>query len=495
MFAGIYKVVNSQPATTMNELRKGARILIIDDDEDDFFITSEYIRSIPGNRFTIDWVGTYKAGLEKLAADKYDLYFVDYRLGAKSGVDFLKEAQSMGAEAPIVLLTGQGNHAVDIAAMESGAVDYLIKGELNVEKTERCIRYALGRAETLKALKRSESKFRGIFEKSKDIVFIADRSLQFVDVNAALYTLLGLDDADGLLLTELVADEDDREYLADAAVKGRPVNDYPVVLRTARGYSLHCTVTFTIEGDGIGTYVQGIIHDITNLRKAEKATLQTEKLAATGRVVRTLAHEIKNPLNNITMSAAHLQTVVETEDDKLYLEIIQRNSKRINELINELLQSSIPRDTRLKPSSLQEIINDVMTAATDKLTLKRMQAKVRCEEDMVSIMADTDNLKLALLNVVINAIEAMKDDEGVLTIDLQLNDDTASLVISDNGCGISDEHIGRIFEPYYTRKRTGAGLGLAFTLNILKAHKATIDVSSAVGKGTSFTMVFPVIPI
>lgn len=479
----------------MNELRKSARILIIDDDEDDFFITSDYIRSIPSNEFTIDWVGTYKAGLEQLAADKYDLYFVDYRLGAKSGVDFLKEAQQMGAEAPIVLLTGQGNHAVDIAAMESGAVDYLIKGELNVEKTERCIRYALGRAETMKALKRSEAKFRGIFEKSKDIVFIADSSLQILDVNDALTTLLGLEDADGIMLTELVVSEDDRQYLSEAAAKGRAVDDYPVTLRTASGNALHCTVTFTIEGDSAGTYVQGIVHDITNLRKAEKATLQTEKLAATGRVVRTLAHEIKNPLNNITMSAAHLQTVIDAEDDKLYLEIIQRNSMRINELINELLQSSIPRDTRLKPTSLQEIVDDVMSATNDKLTLKRMQARVQCEEDPISIMADTDNLKLALLNVVINAIEAMKEDAGVLSIEMQLNDDNATLVIADNGCGISDEHIGRIFEPYYTRKRTGAGLGLAFTLNILKAHKATIDVTSAVGKGTAFTIAFPVIPI
>lgn len=479
----------------MNELRKSARILIIDDDEDDFFITSDYIRSIPSNEFTIDWVGTYKAGLEQLAADKYDLYFVDYRLGAKSGVDFLKEAQQMGAEAPIVLLTGQGNHAVDIAAMESGAVDYLIKGELNVEKTERCIRYALGRAETMKALKRSEAKFRGIFEKSKDIVFIADSSLQILDVNDALTTLLGLEDADGIMLTELVVSEDDRQYLSEAAAKGRAVDDYPVTLRTASGNALHCTVTFTIEGDSAGTYVQGIVHDITNLRKAEKATLQTEKLAATGRVVRTLAHEIKNPLNNITMSAAHLQTVIDAEDDKLYLEIIQRNSMRINELINELLQSSIPRDTRLKPTSLQEIVDDVMSATNDKLTLKRMQARVQCEEDPISIMADTDNLKLALLNVVINAIEAMKEDAGVLSIEMQLNDDNATLVIADNGCGIGDEHIGRIFEPYYTRKRTGAGLGLAFTLNILKAHKATIDVTSAVGKGTAFTIAFPVIPI
>ena len=97
-------------------------ILIVDDDEDDFFITSEYVRNIPGMNYETEWAGTYKAGLESIVAQRHDLYFVDYRLGARSGVDLLKEAKAAGSDAPIVLLTGQGNYSVDIEAMKLAAI-------------------------------------------------------------------------------------------------------------------------------------------------------------------------------------------------------------------------------------------------------------------------------------------------------------------------------------------------------------------------------------
>ena len=174
-------------------IHRGVKILIVDDDEDDFIITAEYIQSIPGNSFKIEWCKSYNEGLSHLLKRTYDLYFVDYRLGAKSGVDFLKEAMLYNCEEPIVLLTGKGNYEVDIQAMQFGAVDYLIKTQLTVEKMERCIRYALERTATLKALKSNERKYRSIFEKSKDVVFVTDYELNFKDVNSAITTLLGYD--------------------------------------------------------------------------------------------------------------------------------------------------------------------------------------------------------------------------------------------------------------------------------------------------------------
>lgn len=175
----------------MDPRNKNARILIVDDDEDDFIITGEYINSIPGNSYKLDWCNNYNDGIMHLLARQYDLYFVDYRLGAKSGVDFLKQALAHNCEEPIILLTGKGNYEVDIQAMQLGAVDYLTKTDLSIEKMERCIRYALERSTTLKALRASEKKYRSIFEKSKDVVFVTDNQLNFVDVNEAVSYLLG----------------------------------------------------------------------------------------------------------------------------------------------------------------------------------------------------------------------------------------------------------------------------------------------------------------
>ena len=161
------------------------RILIVDDDEDDFLIISDYIRNINPTRFVLHWCYNYLEALTHMKNHNYDLYFVDYRLGAKTGLELLKEAISAHCEEPIVLLTGKGNFKVDMEAMQAGAVDYLIKTELTSEKLERCIRYSLERAATMKALKANERKYRNIFERSKDAVFITNESCHFIDMNEA----------------------------------------------------------------------------------------------------------------------------------------------------------------------------------------------------------------------------------------------------------------------------------------------------------------------
>ena len=144
--------------------KPAVRILIIDDDEDDFFITSEYLKQIQEYQLQLDWCYRYNDAVKALVDRKYDMYFVDYRLGARTGLDFLKEAVKLHCEEPIVLLTGKGNKDVDIEAMQMGATDYLIKTELNTDKLERCIRYSLERTAYLNALRANEKKYRNIFE-------------------------------------------------------------------------------------------------------------------------------------------------------------------------------------------------------------------------------------------------------------------------------------------------------------------------------------------
>ncbi|GAA4461145.1 response regulator [Nemorincola caseinilytica] len=476
------------------KLYRNAAILIVDDDEDDHIILSGYLRDVPANTFSITWAPTYSEGLAQLSTDKYDIAFVDYRLGARSGVDFLKDARDLQLDTPIVLLTGQGNYSVDLEAMELGAVDYLIKADLNAEKAERCIRYTIDRANNLRALRDSEKKYRSIFERSKDIIFVADNDLRITDINKAVATMLGFDPDElyGTPLPDIVYYEDARRYLHFALEKGTSVTDLSLAMKKKDGGKLYCTLSFSCDADENGEkVVHGMIHDMTTVRKAELTTLQNEKLAATSRLVRTLAHEVRNPLNNITMSAEQLGDPSAAEDHHLYLDIIKRNSVRINNLITELLHSHIPRDNARRSSCMQDILNEVLTTAMDRLTLKKIQHSATTPDTPIYIPADRENLKIALLNIVINAIEAMTEDTGRLTLDLSVVDDDAVLSISDNGCGISEEHIDRIFEPYFTRKRTGTGLGLAFTLNIIRAHNATLDVSSTPGNGTTFTITFP----
>jgi PAS domain S-box-containing protein len=468
------------------------KILIIDDDEDDFILTSTYIQSIEDNNFEIKWCYSYKDAIDLIGKKAFDLYFVDYRLGAKTGIDLLQEACTNNCEEPIILLTGKGNSAIDKQAMEMGAVDYLVKSELTTEKLERCIRYALERASTLKALKANEKKYRNIFEKSKEAVFTTNEKLQFKDVNEAMSVLIGCEKPELLQMNLYDLIDGDNHHITireQLAAKGE-VNDLEVEILNARNKKRNCILFLSVEKDSHNDrYVQGILHDITNQKKTERATLLAEKLAATGRLVRTLAHEVRNPLSNIHMSLEQLTTST-GPDDKIYLDIIERNGKRINDLITELLTSSRPTEIVFEKVPLQTVVDETITAALDRITLKQIQLKVNYPEYPCYIKGDKEKLKIAILNIIINAIEAISHTKGELWIMLVPNEENYAVEITDNGCGIPAENLSKLFEPYFTSKRNGIGLGLASALNILQSHNATVEVKSRVGVGTTFILTF-----
>jgi PAS domain S-box-containing protein len=479
----------------MPPVNRTVNILIVDDDEDDFFITSEYMKEIQEYAIKTDWAFRFNDAVQLMQQRAYDLYFVDYRLGAKTGLDFLKEAVRLGCEEPIVLLTGKGNKDVDIEAMQMGATDYLIKTELTADKLERCIRYSLERTEYLKALRANERKYRNIFELSKDAVFIADEGLVFQDVNQATSELFGYDKKQMLTLSvyDLIPEEPVKKMLNVILQEDGEINDLEVEVKTSSGDRKTCifSVSATPEATGHIRY-QGLLHDITNIRKAEKANLMVEKLGATGRLVRTLAHEVRNPLNNINMSVEQLVgTDTSTEDAPLFLDIIQRNSKRIGDIITELLDTSRPTDLVFDRCPLQTVMEEALNEAIDRIRLQHINLAVEYGDDPCYAMVNKEKLKIAFLNIIINAVEAMEKDRGELFISIQSLKEQHVVVIKDNGCGIPEENISRLFEPYFTSKRNGMGLGLAATLNILQSHKVNIDVMSTVGQGTTFTISFP----
>jgi len=125
------------------------RILLVEDDEDDYVLTRDLLAAIPGGAYALDWVTTVHAGLAAVAEQRHDAYLIDYRLGAESGLDLLCALQRDGCRAPIILLTGQGDPSVDIAAMQAGAADYLIKGEVTAAELERALRYACAQEQHL----------------------------------------------------------------------------------------------------------------------------------------------------------------------------------------------------------------------------------------------------------------------------------------------------------------------------------------------------------
>ncbi|MGN6196431.1 MAG: ATP-binding protein [Ginsengibacter sp.] len=470
------------------------KILIIDDDEDDYFIISDYLKEIDHTRFIVDWCNDYHSAIEQIHLATHDIYFVDYRLGNKTGLDLLKEAIHLQTDRPIILLTGKGNKAIDIEAMKSGATDYVIKSELNSEKLERCIRYSLDRAASLRTIKESENKYRNLFTGSKDSLFIADKKLFFKEVNQAAANLFAIDGSDlnQVSLFDFIPDPLLKKKIKSALQENKNINELEIEIKNSHEEKRACILSILLESKTVGEdLVHGIIHDITNIKKAEQINLQSAKLAANERLVRILAHEIRNPLNNIQLSADNLETILNASgNEKAMIGIIQRNTIRINEMITELLESTKTLDLDFKKHSLQEVVEESLSVASDRINLQKITLNKAFLPSPLYVLADKSKLQIAFSNILINAVESMEMQKGELCVSINEAPNSYRVSIKDNGKGIAQEHLSKIFDPFFTMKKNGLGLGLSAAYGIFQSHKATMQVESMVNNGTTFILDF-----
>lgn len=234
------------------------------------------------------------------------------------------------------------------------------------------------------------------------------------------------------------------------------------------------------------------IDELAELNKELIDLRSQEKYAVTGRIARTIAHEVRNPLTNINLSIEQLKTEVpETETTDLFFKMIVRNSERINNLVSDLLNSTRVTELKFIDVSINEILDESLEMALDRIELKQIKVVKDYEEEMCSISADIQKIKVAFLNIIVNAIEAMAT-QGVLKVGTFTDKDKCVIKIIDNGVGMSKEQLDKLFEPYFTTKEKGNGLGLANSQNIILGHNGSISAESSPGEGTTFTIILDI---
>lgn len=480
------------------EKKEQIRVLLIEDDEEDYFLTRSLVREKENDFIELDWVDNYDQAQKMIDAGGYDVYLVDYRLGLHTGIELIQEAFRWGCRAPMILLTGQDDLTVDQSALELGAADYLVKGKINAQLLGRSIRYALRQASVLAEVAQKENKYRSLFERSTDAIFVADQDLRFQDANSSVEQLLGYtpDELRAINPARLFDNLGHLRKLRFTVREHGQIKDFETKLISRNGQKRICLISVWQVEDVAGRpeWYQGIVRDITQQKQAQQELIMAEKLTMTGKIARSIAHEVRNPLTNLSLALEQLKDELETDNEyvTMFTDIIGRNVDRIGQLITEMLNSSKPRDLDRRKQDFNSVVKETLQLVSDRIKLKRMRLRTEFTADDCEALLDRDQLKTALLNILVNAVEAMEEGKGVLFVKTNCTDDNRVCVeVSDNGGGISTEVRERLFDPFFTGKSGGMGLGLTATQNIMNSHKGSIEVDSQAGEGTTFKLYFP----
>jgi len=236
-----------------------------------------------------------------------------------------------------------------------------------------------------------------------------------------------------------------------------------------------------------------IIEDITERRAMEEHIQRTQQLEVLGNLAASVAHEIRNPLNAISLTVQRLEREYSPKQGKAeyinFLELIKNEIRRLDDRIKEFLSLAAPLRLNFIEVDLNQILDEVLTLVTPTAEATKVKI-VRNFSKIPVVHIDIDSMKRAFLNLFKNGIEAMPNG-GELSVQTTASDDAVEVIVKDTGKGIAKEDLGKIFRPYYSEKKEGTGIGLAIVHQIIVAHKGSIDVTSELGKGTTFRVKLP----
>ncbi len=236
-----------------------------------------------------------------------------------------------------------------------------------------------------------------------------------------------------------------------------------------------------------------LFRDLTEIRQLKAEIARSQRLASIGSLAAGVAHEIRNPLSSIKGFATYFKGKLRGDpEDSRTADIMIQEVERLNRVIRQLLDLSRPMEIQKKTTHLEPLIEHTVRLVDVHARKKGIAVKTELSTEAPAVFADPDRIKQVLLNLCLNAIEAMQTG-GSLTLSLgRYSDKMARMDISDTGAGIPGDDLENIFDPYYTTKSSGTGLGLAIVHRIVEAHGGEIRVRSEAGRGTTFIILLPV---
>jgi two-component system, NtrC family, sensor kinase len=519
------------------------RVLLIEDSEVDAELLLLELKRA-GYRVVHEQVQTAEA-LQRALLQDWDVALSDYSMPGFNGVQALEQLKRSGRDIPFIIVSGTIGEETAVLALQAGADDFLVKGNLRrlapaLERSRRELGARLARRDAERALRESEERFRAMFEQAAVGMARVAPDGRWLEVNQRLCDIVGYSRSE--LLERAFQDityPDDLHTDLDLVKKvlAGEIQTYTLEKRYVRKAGDLVWIDLTVSlvsGEAGPKYFVSIIQDISarkaaeaeaqlaqklrhanqelqaayrDLQKTQSQLVHAAKMASLGELVAGVAHEVNNPL---AFAMSHIDTVSQAlgrfraelaaplpSAPELQLKKVERRLAevavglgRIRDLVVKLRTFSRLDDGEREPTSVSECVDSVLTILGH---LTRGRIEVRTDFSAPDTLECSPALlNQVLLNLVANSIDAILG-AGTITIKTMIDRDNYVIIVSDTGCGIPSEIRDRVFEPFFTTKPVGqgTGLGLSITHSIIEQHEGSLSLEDAPGGGTIATVRLP----
>jgi two-component system sensor histidine kinase HydH len=440
-----------------------------------------------------------------------DLLLVDIVLkGEQDGIELAQKAR-IEYKIPTIYLTAYEDEETLNRAKLTEPLGYILK-PFDERDLRTNLEMALYKHKMESKLTESELRYRLLVEHSPDGIAIQSED-KIIFMNNAAVKLLGESEPEKLL-GQSIMNFIPPENLELAKEKIQYVNTHRSTLPFLEEQIIKTNGSkIDVEVALVPLYYEGkpatqiIFRDITERKRAEKeledayselkktqqALIHNEKLAALGRFSAGIAHEIRNPLANISASAQYCASKYDLDQQmKKHFEVILRNTENANRIIRELLDFTSPREIALTSGNLAEVLNHVCDLVKPRCSKYNINLMKKIGDHLPCFPMNAKKLGEAFMNFLSNAIEAMLEG-GNLNVQAYYSEKDKWIVVNfqDTGYGIDQNELSKVFEPFYTTKESGTGLGLSLAYNIIKTHSGELFIDSKIGQGTRIQVTFP----
>jgi len=487
---------------------ENTRVLYIEDDRG---IARLLGRNLEKLGYYIDVAFDGKEGLSKLESNNYDVLILDYYLPVYSGFEIIKILSDKGALPPTIMVTAMSDAKLAVRAMKMGASDYIIKDaeveymELIPSTIEKVLNQKKMREEKEKAeeaLRESEERFRLLFEQSNDAIFIQDLQGKIINVNQRACEMLKMEEVE-LINANLfdlcfnIEYELCKKKVQETIEKGSTIFESKLKRKDGEYVNVEISSRVILGEKHI---LQSIVRDITIRRKMEQELAKIEKLESLGVLAGGIAHDFNNVLSGIIGNISIAKLDVDPDDTlNEYLSEAIKASLQAKNLAQQLLVFSKGGEPIRKVCDLEELIRE---SARFSLMGSNVRVEFEFPDDFWTAEIDEGQIRQVISNMVLNAQQAMPgggvikikainriiESGGILPLE---PGKYIEILIKDSGIGIQKKNLIKVFDPYFTTKKKGNGLGLTTCYSIIKKHGGYITVESEIGVGTIFHIFVP----